>query len=63
MGGRKMTNDLKTIDVVRNNVQQAEATGATLAEIEHHLLGNDLVWSAYLAAEHQGNWLDRFLEN
>ena len=58
-----MTNDLKTIDVVRNNVQQAEATGATLAEIEHHLLGNDLVWSAYLAAEHQGNWLNRFLEN
>ena len=58
-----MTNDLKTIDVVRNNVQQAEATGATLAEIEHHLLGNDLVWSAYLAAEHQGNWINRFLEN
>jgi len=58
-----MTNDLKSIDVVRNNVQQAEATGATLAEIEHHLLGNELVWSAYLAAEHQGNWINRFLEN
>ena len=58
-----MTNDLKSIDAVRNNVRQAEATGATLAEIEHHLLCNDLVWSAYLAAAHQGNWLDRFLEN